>query len=59
MSHQKRIFGHAFRYMPVTPALGRLRQESHNFEATLSYTTRPCLSKTTLHPNTMDLWLGM
>jgi hypothetical protein len=34
-------------YTPVIPALGRIRQENHEFEGSLVYTVRPCLKKTT------------
>jgi hypothetical protein len=30
---------------PVIPALGRLRQEDGEFQASLNYQTRPCLKK--------------
>jgi hypothetical protein len=33
--------------MSAIPALRRLRQEITNFEASLGYTARPCLIKTT------------
>jgi hypothetical protein len=33
--------------MPVIPALGRLRQEDHEFKASLVYKPRPCLKKQT------------
>jgi hypothetical protein len=32
--------------MPVIPALGRLKQENHEFEATLGYIVRSCFKKT-------------
>jgi hypothetical protein len=32
--------------LPVSPALGRLRQEDHKFENSLGYITRLCLKKT-------------
>jgi hypothetical protein len=31
--------------MPLIPALERLRQEDHKFEARLNYKLRPCLKK--------------
>jgi hypothetical protein len=34
--------------MPVTPVLGRLRQEDHKLEVNLAYIERPCLKKKTL-----------
>jgi hypothetical protein len=30
--------------MSVIPALGRLKQENHDYEATLGYIARPCLN---------------
>jgi hypothetical protein len=30
---------------PIIPALGRLRQEDHEFKASLGYTQKPCLKK--------------
>jgi hypothetical protein len=32
-----------WRYTPVIPALGKLRQEDLEFETSLSYMVRPCL----------------
>jgi hypothetical protein len=32
-----------WRYMPTIPALGRLRQKDHEFEARVRYTSRTCL----------------
>jgi hypothetical protein len=29
--------------MSAIPALGRLRQEDHQFEVSMGYVTRPCL----------------
>jgi hypothetical protein len=34
------------------PALGRLRQKDHEFEATLSYTVKPCLKKIFINTRT-------
>jgi hypothetical protein len=31
--------------MPVTLALGRLKKENHELEASLEYVARPCLKK--------------
>jgi hypothetical protein len=33
-------------YMPVIPALRRLRKEDHVFQVSLGYAARPCLKKT-------------
>jgi hypothetical protein len=35
----------AWQFMPLIPALGRLRQENGEFKASLSYKVRPCLKK--------------
>jgi hypothetical protein len=35
----------AWWYIPVIPALGRLRQEYHEFETSLGYRVRSCLKK--------------
>jgi hypothetical protein len=32
--------------IPISPALGRLRQENCKFKASLDYTEKPCLRKT-------------
>jgi hypothetical protein len=35
----------AWQYMPIIPALGRLRQEDHKLETSLGYTVSLCLKK--------------
>jgi uncharacterized membrane protein len=35
----------AWWYIPVIPALGRLRQEDQELEASLDYKAKPCLTK--------------
>jgi hypothetical protein len=38
--------------MSAIPALGRLRQEDHQFEVSMGYVTRPCLkNKNNKKPN--------
>jgi hypothetical protein len=37
--------------MPIIPALGKLRQEDHELQASLGYLVRPCL-KTKTNPHT-------
>jgi hypothetical protein len=32
-------------FMPIIPALGRLRKEDRKFEVSLGYLARPCLKK--------------
>jgi predicted glycosyl hydrolase (DUF1957 family) len=47
----------AWWYIPVIPALGRLRQEDHQFEVNLGFTVRPCLkNKQTNKPGTGGSW---
>jgi hypothetical protein len=41
----------AWWYTPVIPALGRLRQEDHDFEASLGYRRTRCLKKTKMRVN--------
>jgi hypothetical protein len=36
----------AWWYTPIIPALRRLRKEAPEFEASMSYTGRPCLQQT-------------
>jgi hypothetical protein len=40
-------------FMPVIPALGRMRQEDHKFKVNLGYLVRPCLKS--LKNNTLFL----
>jgi hypothetical protein len=32
----------------ILPALGKVRQEDHEFKASLGYTERPCLNRETI-----------
>jgi hypothetical protein len=43
--------GQAWWYTPVIPALGRLRQEDLEFEASMDYIAKPNLQKKTPKPN--------
>jgi hypothetical protein len=45
--------------MPVIPALRRLRQEDHEFEANLSYIARPCLKTKQEHITTVTIMMMM
>jgi hypothetical protein len=42
------ILSHAWWNLPVTLALGRLRQEGHKFKASLGYIVRPYLTKSNI-----------
>jgi hypothetical protein len=38
----------------IIPALGRLRQDNHEFQTSLGYRVRPCLNKQT--ENSSSIW---
>jgi hypothetical protein len=46
-------FCRLWEYLPVIPALRRLRQKDHKFEAGLGYTMRPYLKK---KKNGLEVW---
>jgi hypothetical protein len=41
----KKILNHVWWCTPVIPAFGRLRQEDHEFKASLGHIARLCLKK--------------
>jgi hypothetical protein len=46
---------HAWWFTPIIPALRRLRQEDHEFKASLGYIARPCLKNKPKEPKPKKL----